>query len=75
MKRDGQDTDGAAVILAKQAIAQGEEITISYVDESMDFDERQLALGDYGFNCRCSRCSAFLAQSPPGSNELNMCSD
>ena len=60
MKRDQQDTDGSAVILAKRAIAKGEEITISYIDESMDHEERRSALQDYGFQCRCPRCLASL---------------
>ena len=60
MKRDDQDKDGSAVILAKKCIEPGDEITISYIDESMEFDERQLALQDYGFNCRCTRCRPSL---------------
>ena len=56
MKRDEEDVDGAAVILAKQDIAPGQEVTISYIDESMGYDDRQRALQDYGFQCRCPRC-------------------
>lgn len=60
MKRTGLDIDGSAVILAKRSIAQDEELTISYIDESMDYEDRQAALQDYGFECRCPRCTAAL---------------
>eukprot|EP00854_Cymbomonas_tetramitiformis_P010851 gene10851-12837_t len=54
-KRD-QDVDGRAVLLAKTAIAAGEEITISYVNEEEGLKARRAALADYGFLCRCERC-------------------
>lgn len=63
MKRADVDVDGSAVILAKRRIAPGDEITISYIDESMDFEDRQSALRDYGFQCRCTRCCAYLSRS------------
>ena len=56
MKRDDTDEDGAAVILAKRGIAVGEEITISYIDESADLADRTKQLADYGFTCQCSWC-------------------
>eukprot|EP00899_Mesostigma_viride_P010240 jgi/Mesvir1/19217/Mv11526-RA.1 len=56
-KRD-EDKDGSAVILAKRVVAAGEEITISYIDESDTLKERQASLADYGFVCRCPRCMA-----------------
>lgn len=34
----------------------GEEITLSYIDESLPYKERQAALADYGFMCCCARC-------------------
>lgn len=33
------------------------QVTISYVDEDLPFDERQALLADYGFKCKCPRCS------------------
>jgi hypothetical protein len=60
-KRDGQDTDGAAVVLAKRAIPAGEEVTLSYIDESLPYHERQAALADYGFACACEKCAIETA--------------
>ncbi|KAI4319842.1 hypothetical protein MLD38_033395 [Melastoma candidum] len=51
-----EDRDGEATILACKPIHKGEEITISYIDESLPFEERRAALPDYGFTCRCSKC-------------------
>lgn len=60
--KSGEDEDGSAVLLAKRGIAPGEEVTISYIDESLDFAERSAALQDYGFVCGCRRCTAHLEQ-------------
>ncbi|KAJ1418125.1 Zinc finger, MYND-type [Sesbania bispinosa] len=54
-KRD-EDRDGQATIIALRSICKGEEITISYVDEDLPFEERQASLADYGFRCRCPKC-------------------
>ncbi|CAL0332183.1 unnamed protein product [Lupinus luteus] len=54
-KRD-EDRDGQATIIALRSISKGEEITISYVDEDLPYDERQASLADYGFRCRCRKC-------------------
>ncbi|XP_020204122.1 histone-lysine N-methyltransferase ATXR2 [Cajanus cajan] len=54
-KRD-EDKDGQATIIAQRSICKGEEITISYVDEDLPFEERQASLADYGFRCRCRKC-------------------
>ncbi|KAF8649563.1 hypothetical protein HU200_064257 [Digitaria exilis] len=54
-KRD-EDKDGHAVILAIKPISKGEEITISYIDEDLSYEERQAQLADYGFTCECSKC-------------------
>ncbi|RDY01875.1 Histone-lysine N-methyltransferase ATXR2, partial [Mucuna pruriens] len=54
-KRD-EDKDGQATIIAQRPICKGEEITISYVDEDLPFEERQASLADYGFRCRCPKC-------------------
>ncbi|KAB1209836.1 Histone-lysine N-methyltransferase ATXR2 [Morella rubra] len=51
-----EDRDGQATIIALNPISKGEEVTISYVDEDLPFDERQALLADYGFKCKCPRC-------------------
>lgn len=38
-------------------IAPGDEISISYIDEGLEKDERQEKLRDYGFACKCNLCS------------------
>eukprot|EP01134_Creolimax_fragrantissima_P001710 CFRG1710T1 len=50
--------DGNSTIIVKSIMdtAKGEELTISYIDETMSREERQLALQDYGFHCTCDRC-------------------
>ncbi|XP_078437215.1 histone-lysine N-methyltransferase ATXR2 isoform X2 [Wolffia australiana] len=56
-KRD-EDKDGQATIIAIRPISRGEEITISYVDEELPYNERRALLADYGFQCQCARCVA-----------------
>eukprot|EP00850_Spirogloea_muscicola_P018480 SM000169S02735 [mRNA] locus=s169:263382:268557:- [translate_table: standard] len=51
-----KDRDGRATLLALRRIAAGEEVTISYIDESAPWHERQVELADYGFACHCPRC-------------------
>ncbi|XP_021283824.1 histone-lysine N-methyltransferase ATXR2 [Herrania umbratica] len=51
-----EDRDGQATIIALRPICKGEEVTISYIDEDLPFEERQAVLADYGFRCRCTRC-------------------
>ncbi|XVE66312.1 hypothetical protein DITRI_Ditri08aG0070600 [Diplodiscus trichospermus] len=51
-----EDRDGQATIIALGPICKGEEVTISYIDEDLTFEERQALLADYGFRCRCARC-------------------
>ncbi|PPD97929.1 hypothetical protein GOBAR_DD05002 [Gossypium barbadense] len=51
-----EDRDGQATIIALRPICNGEEVTISYIDEDLSFEERQALLADYGFRCRCPRC-------------------
>ncbi|KAL3635496.1 Histone-lysine N-methyltransferase atxr2 [Castilleja foliolosa] len=55
-KRD-EDKDGQATIIALRPIKKGEEITISYIDEDLPFKERQESLADYGFICKCPKCT------------------
>ncbi|CAM6129140.1 unnamed protein product [Calypogeia fissa] len=61
-KRD-EDRDGHAVVLATRPIRKGEEITISYIDEDADLEDRQAMLADYGFVCACPRCGEESSQS------------
>jgi Cupin-like domain/SET domain len=42
--------------VALRDIAEGEELTISYIENDRPYDERQLALASYGFTCRCTKC-------------------
>lgn len=47
------------VITALAPIPPGSEMLLSYIDEGgADYAERQAALADYGFACRCARCDA-----------------
>jgi len=62
-----EDVTGACVIVARKHIAAGEEITISYLDDDeKSRDERQDALADYGFVCRCARCEEEFRQCRRG---------
>ncbi|GKC70345.1 histone-lysine N-methyltransferase ATXR2 [Tanacetum coccineum] len=51
-----EDRDGQAAILACRSIKKGEEVTISYIDEDLELEERRAVLADYGFRCKCPRC-------------------
>lgn len=53
--------DRTATLLAQRDIAAGEEITLSYIDVSLPYKRRQAELRDYGFVCKCERCTADLA--------------
>lgn len=57
--RSDDDGNFLAVILAKQDISAHTEITISYINEALPFEERKTALQDYGFNCCCPRCQSM----------------
>jgi hypothetical protein len=49
--------DGAVTVRALRDIAEGEEVTISYVDARKSVDERRKTLAlHYGFECKCARC-------------------
>ena len=41
---------------ALRDIECGEELTMSYIDESETLEERTSALASYGFACRCNKC-------------------
>lgn len=62
-RKDENDITGACVLVARRNIAAGEEITISYIPEDLSRDERQDALADYGFVCRCKRCEEEFMQT------------
>ncbi|GMP66928.1 hypothetical protein CsSME_00027085 [Camellia sinensis var. sinensis] len=51
-----EDRDGQATIIALRPISKGEEVTISYIEEDLPFEERQALLADYGFRCKCPKC-------------------
>ena len=46
-----------AFVIANRDIEEGEELCISYVDESFTYDERKANLAHYGFVCDCARCA------------------
>ena len=54
--RSEDDPNSFAVIIATQDIPLGDEVTISYIDESLPYEQRQEALQDYGFECCCTLC-------------------
>jgi lysine-specific demethylase 8 len=45
-----------AFCIAIKDIRAGDELTISYIDPEQTYADRQAALANYGFRCRCSRC-------------------
>ncbi|KAH8061895.1 SET domain-containing protein [Aureococcus anophagefferens] len=48
-----------ASLVARRAVAAGDELTIAYVDTDAPWQERR-ALADSRFLCRCSRCVAEM---------------
>jgi SET and MYND domain-containing protein len=52
-------TGGSASIemIALKPIAVGEELRISYIDQTLSYEERQSKLQElYGFKCECPKC-------------------
>ena len=52
-------TDGSATIemIALKPIAVGDELRISYIDQTLSYNERQTRLQQlYGFRCECPKC-------------------
>ena len=48
---------GAVELETLREIKSGDEITISYVDPSLPYEERRKTLLDhYGFDCKCMKC-------------------
>ena len=52
----GRDHPLAAYIVALKDISPGEELTISYISSEDSYEERQAALANYGFVCKCLKC-------------------
>ena len=52
-----------ATLIATRAIAPGDEILISYIDdnERESVDKRRASLRDYGFTCDCPKCEQEAA--------------
>eukprot|EP00968_Pinguiococcus_pyrenoidosus_P011462 scaffold923_cov256-Pinguiococcus_pyrenoidosus.AAC.39 len=46
-----------AAAIALDDIAADAELSISYIDSELPLDERQAMLRDYGFSCRCDKCT------------------
>eukprot|EP00941_MAST-03F_sp_MAST-3F-sp1_P001838 g1838.t1 len=46
----------AEIKVIAESISPGEELCISYIDSSKSYNERCLALKDYGFQCDCNLC-------------------
>ena len=46
-----------ATIRAVRSIAEGEELSICYVDSGAELHARQSQLATYGFECVCKRCA------------------
>ena len=44
------------VLRTLRPIAMGDELRLSYVDSSMNLDERRSRLEHWGFRCTCDRC-------------------
>jgi hypothetical protein len=50
---------GQMVVRALSGIPAGSEVLLSYIEEEgASLQERRAMLRDYGFVCRCERCSA-----------------
>jgi len=50
--------EGCVTITALRDIKEGEELLISYVDATKEYDERRAVLEKhYGFECKCARCT------------------
>lgn len=55
LKREGEGTDTACFV-ASSSIKEGEELCISYIEQSLPLHEREQALDDYLFTCACPLC-------------------
>jgi SET domain-containing protein len=48
---------------ALRDVAEGEELCVSYIDETEPVAERAKALAAYGFVCACPRCVSQRAET------------
>eukprot|EP00980_Cylindrotheca_fusiformis_P019946 scaffold7025_cov123-Cylindrotheca_fusiformis.AAC.5 len=62
----GKNHPLVAFCVALRDIAQGEELTISYIENDASYEERQRALANYGFLCTCSKCEGERNKANPG---------
>ena len=68
------DADSAvARVRALRDLADGEEVTLSYVPVGWDLAARAAALRGYGFRCRCARCARERACDPAFSTPCGEC--
>lgn len=63
----GQDAEG--LLVALKSIAEGEQIMLSYIDESVPKAERHEQLRDYDFLCRCPKCISEISDRGESSEE------
>ena len=62
-KREGVDRTNDIVLFAARNIKKGEEISISYINNAMDYDDRQALLEyPYRFTCICEKCKQEKAK-------------
>ncbi|KAF5838233.1 hypothetical protein DUNSADRAFT_3213 [Dunaliella salina] len=68
---EGEGT-GLTAVYARRGIKEGEEVTITYIEEdgdedskgkAMSYKQRQAALQDYGFKCQCTLCVRDAAKA------------
>ncbi|GMH37389.1 hypothetical protein BSKO_05262 [Bryopsis sp. KO-2023] len=57
IRRTGEDKDRNVSLISLRNISKGEEICIAYVDIDLELHERETLLRDYGFSCRCDKCT------------------
>jgi hypothetical protein len=49
-----------AIVQVTRDVEEGEELTMSYIEEDEPYAVRQEQLRDYGFECRCQKCLVEL---------------
>ena len=52
------DLDSTIKFTATREIKAGEELTMNYIGDGLDFESRTDALKDYGFTCTCPLCAS-----------------
>jgi lysine-specific demethylase 8 len=66
----GRDHPLVAYVVALKDIVPGEELTISYITSEDSYEERQAALANYGFVCKCSKCEREKGDTVKGDKAL-----